>query len=109
MKSESDETCPCGNCKYGVRRDGHRYYCEMLERELYGRGYCQYVGQSKGLKLWTEWFGDSEDGTGNPLVPLVSFDTEVVELRCFFCKGDADHHAPDCIYMRAKKLVEGGR
>jgi len=49
------------------------------------------------LPLWREWFARRE----NPWL----------EGYCFFCKerktiDDAAGHAPGCVYMRAKALVE---
>jgi hypothetical protein len=51
----------------------------------------------RALTLWREWFARGE--------------SPWVEGSCFFCKerktaAAAPGHAPDCLYIRAKALVE---
>lgn len=55
------------------------------------------------LSLWREWFEKSGD---NPQV------TPDVWDHCFFCGNLREQHpahVPDCIYLRAKALVEKGK
>jgi hypothetical protein len=60
---------------------------------------------AEALRLWQEWF--AEDGD-----PLEYSDE--LGWRCFFCWGSSDaagvpggvsHHADNCIYIRAQRLV----
>ena len=54
------------------------------------------------LELWREWF--AEDGG-----PMYAAEGSG-DLTCFFCGewffGEHDKHAPDCIFIRAKQLIE---
>jgi hypothetical protein len=58
----------------------------------------------EALKLWREWFKDD----GNPIVAGECGG----DLSCFFCGGwqvavkSPCEHKPDCIYVRAKALIE---
>jgi len=58
----------------------------------------------KLAELWREWFKID----GNPTI--ATLETDVVNV-CFFCScyitgsGD-DEHFGDCVYVRAKELVE---
>lgn len=55
----------------------------------------------EALYLWAEWF----EKEGSPKI------YGVAGVSCFFCKGAARpgheiRHKPDCIYRRAKELVD---
>lgn len=58
---------------------------------------------NEALTLWREWFAKSGD-------PFYASEDDVY---CFFCgewQHDSDNrpeHEADCIYVRAKRLVEG--
>jgi hypothetical protein len=58
--------------------------------------------EEEALELWREYFLKGIDPLGEDVVGY-----------CFFCLAEVysgwgdDKHEPDCIYVRAKKLVEG--
>lgn len=58
--------------------------------------------EQEALKLWIEWF----ERNGNPFASGNDL------IYCLFCDGESQHesskfeHEEDCIYIRAKKLIE---
>ena len=56
----------------------------------------------QALELWREWF--VEDGC-----PTYAGECGG-DISCFFCGewsfGEEDCHEPDCIFVRAKKLID---
>ncbi len=58
--------------------------------------------EDTALQLWREFFG--ERGRGS------YFDSPCGDAECFFCGesiyNEEEGHDPDCVYIRAKKLLE---
>ena len=53
-------------------------------------------------ELWVEWFDLNEGPSGGPWS-----DSEWGGVRvCFFCNGDEPEHRPDCVYLKAKRLLD---
>ena len=62
--------------------------------------------EDTALALWREWL--EQDGD-----PLYASEQNG-DLYCFFCQEwqanrRAHTHAPDCIYIRAKRLIEANK
>lgn len=55
----------------------------------------------QALALWVEWFGKNRD----PFIPS-EMDGNPYCFFCFEDQYDKEAHEPDCIYARAKALVE---
>lgn len=71
----------------------------LVTKELFDAG-------QEALKLWREWF--NRQGSS----PSIDGD---ISWYCFFCNEtltgneEDSQHAPDCIYIRAKKLIEAAK
>lgn len=101
MKVRLGNGCQRGNCDCG-QFDGIEYQYEGQLPPFHGGCDCVVLdatAEEKALELWREFFERDND-------PFVVQTYWGEDLQCYFCDGKPDHK-PDCIYIRAKALIEG--
>jgi hypothetical protein len=74
---------------------------EKAMKHLQERLHLAYSQRITWQKLWIEWF----EFSGNPW----EYNDNYGRTYCFFCAEEYPNHSANCVFIRAKSLIEKER